>query len=907
MKRKKKDGVLLESVRADRENGMSLPGILIRFFMVFAGVYGALFLLADGLELEIDRPMLTLVIAGMTAVLYAAFALQRYLWFSMSVSFLFLSVYAIREWDLMRDGFWHLLNAYIDRYNEYMRTDVSHYVTSTDEKRALLCLLILLSYFTALLYVMSFYGVISRYLLLAATIPFFGAGLTVGIVPPAVPFLCYLCSMLFLTAAKRSADYGNWGIRRTVSAAGLCAVALGALLFVFLDRLVGDGGYPEEAIRERKLETLEAMEDFPPENLAMWMEYRAFPDLTRTLDDLGVLELFGVSASGDGGLAGGRLGRVDRVEFDYETALRITLPDLTGGFYLKGYVGANYTGNRWDGLNEEAEARLLEFERKWEDIGYPFDTKNQIAKLYQILGEYEELRMFYSETFGGIITNYFMQGTGRVDVVSANPYFYYLPYGTDSSSFEDGSESLYVRPDRSVSEYSFSYYSSDQQFPNGFWYYPSLWENTGVEEMDAWIEAEEEYAGLAEEMYLQVPEYTAAVLEPVVSNLAQRIDFMKEAWLDRGYITAEDIRYRDYIRSRDLVITIQAVREYLAENMTYTLSPGRLPAGEDFVSYFLTGSGQGYCSHFASAGVILLRMLGVPARYAEGYLISGSDVASAVTAGRQNVTTYERYVSQTRVPNLEISVPDANAHAWAEVYIRGYGWIPVELTAGYEEIMWGQNPAIEEAQSSAAESESGSEEAVTESESQEDETEQNETQPQSMTETQIETEPEAPQEDGPAGEENGDRTVKGRDIAEIAGWIAAGFTIIALGLAFFWGDRLVKKRIRERIYADERNEAVLFLYRRALRMLRIMKIVPGIAEDDPKYGAQIGERLEEITQAGAEAKSFMEIVVRAEYSGRMVTMKDRDDAVRFYEELKKGYYTSVSPVWKFCGRFLWNL
>ena len=151
MKRKKKDGVLLESVRADRENGMSLPGILIRFFMVFAGVYGALFLLADGLELEIDRPMLTLVIAGMTAVLYAAFALQRYLWFSMSVSFLFLSVYAIREWDLMRDGFWHLLNAYIDRYNEYMRTDVSHYVTSTDEKKALLCLLILLSYFTALL------------------------------------------------------------------------------------------------------------------------------------------------------------------------------------------------------------------------------------------------------------------------------------------------------------------------------------------------------------------------------------------------------------------------------------------------------------------------------------------------------------------------------------------------------------------------------------------------------------------------------------------------------------------------------------------------------------------------------------------------------------------------------------
>lgn len=79
------------------------------------------------------------------------------------------------------------------------------------------------------------------------------------------------------------------------------------------------------------------------------------------------------------------------------------------------------------------------------------------------------------------------------------------------------------------------------------------------------------------------------------------------------------------------------------------------PAGADPVGYFLTGSRRGYCMHFASAAVLLLREMGVPARYASGYT---ADVE----------------------PGRRTDVPDYAAHAWVEVYVDGYGWYPVEVT-----------------------------------------------------------------------------------------------------------------------------------------------------------------------------------------------------------------------------------
>ena len=68
--------------------------------------------------------------------------------------------------------------------------------------------------------------------------------------------------------------------------------------------------------------------------------------------------------------------------------------------------------------------------------------------------------------------------------------------------------------------------------------------------------------------------------------------------------------------------------------------------------------------HFASAGALILQSLGVPARYASGYVVE-------LSAFHKEKKGYQA------------DVPDYNAHAWVEIYLENIGWVPVEMTPGY--------------------------------------------------------------------------------------------------------------------------------------------------------------------------------------------------------------------------------
>ena len=109
----------------------------------------------------------------------------------------------------------------------------------------------------------------------------------------------------------------------------------------------------------------------------------------------------------------------------------------------------------------------------------------------------------------------------------------------------------------------------------------------------------------------------------------------------------------------------EGVKAYLADNMNYSMELDQLSEREDPIQYFLTQSQEGYCMHFASAGVMMLRYLGVPARYVSGYVILQSSFYE----------TQGGYVGVAR---------DRNAHAWVEIFVEGIGWLPVEMTPGYE-------------------------------------------------------------------------------------------------------------------------------------------------------------------------------------------------------------------------------
>ncbi|MBQ3668418.1 MAG: transglutaminase domain-containing protein, partial [Clostridia bacterium] len=99
----------------------------------------------------------------------------------------------------------------------------------------------------------------------------------------------------------------------------------------------------------------------------------------------------------------------------------------------------------------------------------------------------------------------------------------------------------------------------------------------------------------------------------------------------------------------------EAICEYLRSHGTYTLNADYVPPNEDFVSNFVLGDMRGYCVHFAASMTLMCRMAGLPARYVEGYLVKPDSDGETLVTGK-------------------------DAHAWCEVYFKGFGWVTFEAT-----------------------------------------------------------------------------------------------------------------------------------------------------------------------------------------------------------------------------------
>ena len=110
-----------------------------------------------------------------------------------------------------------------------------------------------------------------------------------------------------------------------------------------------------------------------------------------------------------------------------------------------------------------------------------------------------------------------------------------------------------------------------------------------------------------------------------------------------------------------------ALQSWLRRNCRYTLEVQPHPANVDFVTRFLLDTREGYCTYFASAMTVLCRMAGLPARYVEGYLAEPDARGEALVTGE-------------------------DAHAWTEVYFRGFGWLTFDATPHARSESGGESP-----------------------------------------------------------------------------------------------------------------------------------------------------------------------------------------------------------------------
>jgi transglutaminase-like putative cysteine protease len=100
-----------------------------------------------------------------------------------------------------------------------------------------------------------------------------------------------------------------------------------------------------------------------------------------------------------------------------------------------------------------------------------------------------------------------------------------------------------------------------------------------------------------------------------------------------------------------------AIEKFL-RNYQYNQNIAAPPAGRDGVDYFLFDLKEGYCDYYASTMVVMLRAVGVPARFVVGYTPGQIKAQNELDEGLEQYRVLER-----------------NAHAWPEVYFPSYGWI----------------------------------------------------------------------------------------------------------------------------------------------------------------------------------------------------------------------------------------
>jgi protein-glutamine gamma-glutamyltransferase len=173
-----------------------------------------------------------------------------------------------------------------------------------------------------------------------------------------------------------------------------------------------------------------------------------------------------------------------------------------------------------------------------------------------------------------------------------------------------------------------------------------------------------------EELQYRVSSWTAVTRELELSDWRRTVETRLPA--DENPRTRELVRRLRPKVSSDAQFVDSVLARFNQQEYVYTLQPPRL-RGEHTVDQFLFETREGFCEHFASSFVVMMRAAGIPARVVAGY--QGGEVNPV---------------------NRTVIIHQFDAHAWAEVWLQGQGWVRVDPTGAVApgRIRWGLETAM---------------------------------------------------------------------------------------------------------------------------------------------------------------------------------------------------------------------
>jgi hypothetical protein len=263
-------------------------------------------------------------------------------------------------------------------------------------------------------------------------------------------------------------------------------------------------------------------------------------------------------------------------------------------------------------------------------------------------------------------------------------------------------------------------------------------------------------------------------------------------------------------------------------------------------------------------------MAGIPARYATGYIIVGDDFSD------ENMNSDGTYT---------IDVQDNRSHAWAEIYLDGFGWVPFEFTKGYSE------SSIETAQETTEEiteeqlTSASTEPTVTNQQSSQSsishESHEKSSSPTTTYTTSITT---------TDSQKNAVASAKSKPLSKTEKNILISASAVILIFLLIYLRRCIIISIRRKHFTHgSNNRRTTYMYDYAEKLLSVLKISRGEMQYT-EFAAYADDMLSPEYFDCGEFRSFMSIVLEGSFGGSELSDEKTAQALEFTRIFSRTIY-----------------
>lgn len=422
------------------------------------------------------------------------------------------------------------------------------------------------------------------------------------------------------------------------------------------------------------------------------------------------------------------------------------------------------------------------------------------------------------------------------------------------------------------------------------------WAPYGVDVSGTSVEADGILSGGSQTLFAGYPMFEAAKLLDTLSYrvegsenaalFADYTDYVYDTYLEvpAGMQALREGYYRlsERYHGASAAEWIEAIRAELEDACTYeSYGLTAVPEGANIIDYFYGSQKKGYCIHFASAGVMMLRLAGIPARYVSGYVAWPDDFSydEAGECYHADITGYR-------------------GHAWVEIYDARLGiWLPVEMTPADSVQLLGPDKTNvhNDDYSDITETAEGQiEESQTEFSESETEKSQTEAVPASETTGKMH------QSGGgqPGHNSENDKASEGKN-----GWAIplALIVIAAIMVGIYVYNSRHSGDIR-RFSRVNRNKGVLAM---EWHLTEVMEMAGWSAEqnmDDWSYAQWLQEKVDTLEEG--EYLFFMEKLHQAAYSEEMLSEEDYQKCYDTYKKIISKVFGEIKGIKKLWWQYM---